>query len=515
MGLTPLLARAAARRLHVFLVEGDGAFVLRTAAEGACRTRGWVLALSPADADVLLACRPLPGLISDAADALFDQMPRPRARAEVWHERHLDAVLDQLHAAYLRPLRLDEPEHRARAHADDQTEQRALRSVPVAQHSGPEPAPGPSGPSGPDNAPGPVAHGHPSGRSGHGGAADDADSDAPPVALAEHQPAEDHHAQQGQDQARTDKEHAAHTLRGSVDGSDHATQTGDKAAGHHEDGLDPSGRTAQDERDVDSPGADGHDGHDGHEDHQHHGHEHNMTHGHDMNMTMDMNHGMDMDMQGPGGIELASGARDRDGLEMDRLHVRLGPVLARWPAGLAVWCTLAGDVVTQVDVVQPAFSWPQGAGGDLMTAVRLDAAVQLLGLAGAGSAAARVRAARDAVLGSGRRRAAVAELVDQVPHVVERTPLLRWSLRGLGVVSAPVALEHGWPGSWVGDVHTRLLRLLDPLAPLDGGLVEGAAVAEALPVLLAGLDVGAARLVVASLVAQTADRGAVARPAVG
>jgi len=57
----------------------------------------------------------------------------------------------------------------------------------------------------------------------------------------------------------------------------------------------------------------------------------------------DMDHG-DMEMA-PGGIALAEGADDRDGLEMDVLTHPLGPLLDRWPGGLELRLTLHGDVV--------------------------------------------------------------------------------------------------------------------------------------------------------------------------
>src|SRR5699024_755889 len=66
--------------------------------------------------------------------------------------------------------------------------------------------------------------------------------------------------------------------------------------------------------------------HGGHESHEGHG-----GHG-----------GMDM---APGGIPLAQGGDDRHGLEMDVLHLALGPVLPFWPAGLVLRCSLQGDVV--------------------------------------------------------------------------------------------------------------------------------------------------------------------------
>ena len=298
-----------------------------------------------------------------------------------------------------------------------------------------------------------------------------------------------HHTQTDDEHASNDGQLTFHGTPGSRTGPSPAGDPDDQPSGHAMHAM--------------------HAAHEGHEDPGHEGHEGHEGPGHDLAA------GHGMDMAGPGGIALASGARDRDGLEMDRLHVQLGPVLVGWPAGLVVWCTLAGDVVTQVDIVRPAFERPRSSGGDYLLAARLDAAAQLLGLAGAAASAAHVRAARDAMLVRGRRGAAVAQLLDQVPRLVDRTPLLRWSLRGLGPVSSSGAVEHGWPGSWVGDVCTRLRRLLDPLAPLDAGLVQGSVLADALPVLLTGLDVAAARLVVASLVGHVADRVPAPLQAVG
>ncbi len=58
----------------------------------------------------------------------------------------------------------------------------------------------------------------------------------------------------------------------------------------------------------------------------------------------DMDHG-DPDMA-PDGIPLAQGSdEDRDGLEMDALQVRMGPVLRHWPPGLVLDVTLHGDLV--------------------------------------------------------------------------------------------------------------------------------------------------------------------------
>lgn len=302
MGLNRLLARAGAQRLHVLLVEGDDAFVLRAAAERACLARGWVLALSPADADVMLACCPRPAVVSDAVDAVFAQLPGPRARAELWHERHLEAVLDQLHTSYLHWPNTDT------AHSDQTSPNAPARHGVDAAAQGGYPA----------------------------------EADAQPVATHT-----DPHACAGDDQAGDDRASAGAgqeppaTPRPGVEPL-HDPYPDDEPTYHLHDMHAAHDDSIHDEQDE----QEGHDNSTRDEQDDHEGHE--MRSGHDMHS------GHGMDMAGPGGVALASGAPDRDGLEMDRLHVQLGPVLASWPAGLVVWCTLAGDVVTQVDVVQPA-----------------------------------------------------------------------------------------------------------------------------------------------------------------
>ena len=98
-----------------------------------------------------------------------------------------------------------------------------------------------------------------------------------------------------------------------------------------------------------------------------------------------MDHG-DMDMA-PGGIPLAEGGKDRDGLEMDVLHMSLGPILAQWPAGLVLECSLQGDVIVDAAARQlpsgPANERDCGAMEPATAAaVRLDNAGRLLALAG-------------------------------------------------------------------------------------------------------------------------------------
>ncbi|MEU4666103.1 hypothetical protein AB0F83_30615, partial [Micromonospora chalcea] len=61
-------------------------------------------------------------------------------------------------------------------------------------------------------------------------------------------------------------------------------------------------------------------------------------------------------MSMPGGLMMAERADDRDGLRLDVLHLALGPVLADWPAGLAVELAVQGDVVQSANarVLPPA-----------------------------------------------------------------------------------------------------------------------------------------------------------------
>ena len=67
----------------------------------------------------------------------------------------------------------------------------------------------------------------------------------------------------------------------------------------------------------------------------------------------DMDHGdMDHGSMSPDGIPLAEGAEDRDGLEMDAIHLPLGPVLRHWPAGVVLRLTLHGDVVADAEVTR-------------------------------------------------------------------------------------------------------------------------------------------------------------------
>ncbi|WP_277551904.1 hypothetical protein [Kocuria oceani] len=215
--------------------------------------------------------------------------------------------------------------------------------------------------------------------------------------------------------------------------------------------------------------------------------------------------GMDM---APGGIPLAQGGEDRDGLEMDVLHLPLGPVLPFWPAGLVLRCSLQGDVVVDAEasVVDAEDHGPGAAGpcpGPAPAAVVwCDQVVALLALAGAEDAAAGARRARDALLHGDQDAARTA--AERLHRTVRRSRLLRWSLRGVLPLDPSAPERHGLPRHCLGDAHDRLLSRVERIRAEAGGAepvpVEGGAVPWAvLPELVTGLELGAVRLAVASL----------------
>lgn len=240
----------------------------------------------------------------------------------------------------------------------------------------------------------------------------------------------------------------------------------------------------------------------------------------------DMGHGdMDMDMSGPGGIELAGGDTDRDGLEMDVLSVRLGPALPAWPAGLVMSVTLAGDLVTSADVEvigqNPGSTGFTAMSGREQAALIADRIGWLLLLAGAGRAEGRLRQVRDGLL-DGADIAWCTGRLRRLTDRLSRSRSLRWSLRDLGRIDQGVLQEMDLPLHWAGDVLDRLHRRLTALSDLVQRIGDTADDAGDLipPVSRAGLDLvadtargldlGTARLVIASVDIDLAD-GAVRR----
>jgi NADH-quinone oxidoreductase subunit H len=180
------------------------------------------------------------------------------------------------------------------------------------------------------------------------------------------------------------------------------------------------------------------------------------------------------DEDGIAGLPMAEQAEDRDGLMLDQLHLRLGPVLPDWPAGLIVDVAVQGDVIQEatVDVVPPAPGayhgpafWDAGATASeaerrrRTAAAHLDSAARLLGVAGWADAAFDARRLRDATLDG----APPVDRVRRLRRRVERSRTLRWSLSGLGVLDHDDAVARGVEGPARragGDVHDRLRQWL-------------------------------------------------------
>ncbi|MDM4718260.1 hypothetical protein QTQ03_01170 [Micromonospora sp. WMMA1363] len=223
-----------------------------------------------------------------------------------------------------------------------------------------------------------------------------------------------------------------------------------------------------------------------------------------------------MDMA-PDGVPLAGGEPDRDGLELDVLHVRLGPVLPYWPAGLVLRCSLHGDLLAEVAAsVVDATVRPPAAGDERprrFAARRCDNASSLLALAGWEDAACHARRLRDALLGDdgGDPADPVVEL-GRFRRRIRRSWLLRWSLRRLGQLTAGELTRRQLPAHLRGDARDRLLTMLDRAgAVLAGAGRPDAGPAIPLPAiadLVRGWDIATARLIVASLDLEppTADR---------
>ncbi|MGC5583165.1 hypothetical protein [Ornithinimicrobium sp. W1665] len=206
-----------------------------------------------------------------------------------------------------------------------------------------------------------------------------------------------------------------------------------------------------------------------------------------------------MDMA-PGGIPLAEGGADRDGLEMDVLRVRLGPVLPHWPAGLVLHCSLQGDLLTQARA--EVFGAGDDGGDEADARARgLDNLVSVLALAGWDDAAAQARRIRDAALETGGGPSDPG--VERLRRRLRRSWALRWSLRGLCPLTEEEVRHHGLPVDVVGDTYDRLLRMVDRATSSGGGEgrhdVRPAVWADHLAQLVVGLDLAAARLVLASL----------------
>ncbi|MBY0291274.1 MAG: hypothetical protein K2X52_29660 [Mycobacteriaceae bacterium] len=206
-----------------------------------------------------------------------------------------------------------------------------------------------------------------------------------------------------------------------------------------------------------------------------------------------------MDMA-PAGIALAQGADDRDGLEMDVLDVRLGPVLPRWPAGLVLGCRLHGDVIGEAEASRVDSGHVQRSNSEgSRRAWQCDHILDVLALAGWPRAAGQARRARDALLTEAAEAEEVTALLFKLHDTVRRSWVLRWSLRDLGVLSIEQLRSRDLPLDWTGDTYDRLLNRIHHARSGIETPPSSADVIDALPAIVTGLDVAAARLVIASL----------------
>ncbi len=225
----------------------------------------------------------------------------------------------------------------------------------------------------------------------------------------------------------------------------------------------------------------------------------------------DMDHGdmdhRDMEMA-PDGIPLAEGEDDRDGLEMDVLRLRLGPVLPCWPAGLVLSCTVNGDVISRAD--GSMIDAPDNAALNISQASspawRADNIARFLTLAGCEDTAALAGQVRDGQLTSYSAPEIGASL-ERLRRQVNRSRLLRWSLQGLGPLTPEDLDKHDLPRHLKGDTWDRLMVMLDravaaadAAGAADSNLAKAPKVSPGAAAAVAvGLDLAAARLVIASL----------------
>ena len=242
-----------------------------------------------------------------------------------------------------------------------------------------------------------------------------------------------------------------------------------------------------------------------------------MSHDSTDHASMDVSHGhhMHMDMSGPAGIPLAQGEGDRDGLEMDALHVTLGPILPAWPAGLVLRCSLHGDMIAAAEAeVLSAAAEPPLLSAMERGALLIDGAARVVQLAGWDPVGIALRRIRDDLISPQFDRGRATSRLQRLERRVRRSRTLRWSLRGVRPSSA--ATQAAGP-----DAHELLFALLDNAAGAVGGSTElgsaplpGIAASELASAVL-GQDLATARLTVATLTSWGLANVSPAAPAMG
>ncbi|WP_143554000.1 hypothetical protein [Serinicoccus sp. CUA-874] len=89
--------------------------------------------------------------------------------------------------------------------------------------------------------------------------------------------------------------------------------------------------------------------------------------------------------------------------------------------------------------------------------------------------------------------------LERLQRRVRRSRLLRWSLRGLRPLTEEEVRHQGLPADSAGDTYDRLVRMVDRAAAASRLGDRPAVRVEHLGKLVVGLDLAAARLVLASL----------------
>lgn len=161
----------------------------------------------------------------------------------------------------------------------------------------------------------------------------------------------------------------------------------------------------------------------------------------------------------PYGRAMAERAENRDGLKLDQLPVRVGPLFAGWPSGLALDLKLQGDVVQAVTVENFATGTPRDP--IFHEALKRPVPIAEIELARARShlvwlsraaAVSGSRASAERILRLATRLSAEdADSLDQLERSLRRRGYLTWNTRGVGIlgpdevgeVTGPVARASG------------------------------------------------------------------------
>lgn len=474
MDLIASVRRAAFRRPHILVVATPAAVATRLAVERYVRERGWPVAGSPADADVLAVLGFPDDDLAQVVAVLESQLPAPWIRVDLATADEVQTSLDDA------PARLAQwrPASRSGSLLGNSESRETRRNHEPEPGDGTDPHHG--GHQGPE-APAEAAH------SGHGGTEHAEQEFAAPSGHGEAP-----HAGQG--------EHGGHDMAGH---GDHGM------AGHGDQGMG------------------GHGGHGGH--HEHMG----PVAGLPMASRAPDRDGLKLDVlhvplgpvlpYWPAGLRLSLTVQGDVVQEAtaEMLGLQPRPALPFWDApGLRA---LDGEAVALGDTARRR------------AAAHLDSVMRLLGVSGWYAAASRSAVLRDRLLADEPGGPLVAD-VDRLGRRVLRSRTLRRMTSGLGVLDLAAAQRLGVTGPAAaagGDVWARLVQWLhaisadlvrvhdpSPVADVEGprGRLDSAelpsvALLAALTSLVVGAELAGVRLIVASLdpdVAELAPTGEVA-----